>query len=153
MEHEVYREVSGVTLFFAELMATEIILSIFFIIRNGTIRSTFSNRFVSTTRFLIGLFIIVSFVFIFGRIFDENIIEFLIKFKIILAPMLISSIFFDLFYATKVILGRTWHFRVTIITLTVFLIFLAISLVMIFNDNELLQELQKLLGISVQGSQ
>lgn len=150
MEHEVYRELSGITLFFVQLMATEILLSFFFIIHNGTVRSTISKKYVSTVRFLIGLFVIVSFIFILGRIFDEQIIEFLIKFEIVLIPMLITSVFFDLFYATKVILRRKWKFKVTTMTLIVFLVFLILSLMMVINDDELLQELQLLLEIPIQ---
>ncbi len=137
----VFEEIAYFTYYFFGLISLQVITSLFYRLDNSTIRARNylgGNAFRRTSPFIISIVIIAFSYYVAERLFKEQIIEELIQLEKTLLPLSILSVSFFAFYATKVWLGRRWRFHTTMITLAISLLSLGFSILMYYNNNELI---------------
>jgi len=137
----IFEELANFTYYFFGLILLEVITSMFYRLHGGTIRARSylgGNSFRRTSPFIISIVIIAFSYYVAERLFQEQIVEELIQLEKTLLPLSILSVSFFAFYATKVWLNRRWRFHTTIITLGISLLSLGFSILMFYNNNELI---------------
>ena len=137
-ESPIYLPLAKVTYYFFSVIALEILISIFFIVEGGTIRSRFSRRYQTTVTFVSVFLIIATAYFLFEEFASNFIRDYLVGLQNVLYPLSVLSVSFSAFYLTRVILGRRWRFPLTLSTLSICLMSLGITLYMISNNGILL---------------